>query len=59
MTRIRRQIGVVVGAAVLILALGGCAASAPGTASDPSAKQRANSERQEALQEMEKKGQRN
>jgi len=45
------------GAAILALAIGGCAA-APSPASDPSAAQQANRKKQGELSEMEKMGQR-
>jgi fructose-1,6-bisphosphatase/inositol monophosphatase family enzyme len=45
--------------ALLFSALGGCAAAPSGSAADASEKKRVNAEKQEALQEMLEKGQRN
>jgi hypothetical protein len=43
----------------MTLALTGCAGGSTGATTDPAAKQRANAEKQEQLQEMLEKGQRN
>jgi hypothetical protein len=44
--------------ALLALTLGGCATGTPGTVTDPTAKQKANNEKQKELSEMEEAGQR-
>ena len=44
---------------VVVLATAGCAVDTTATRSEPTARQRANAEKQEALQEMLEKGQRN
>jgi hypothetical protein len=46
-------------AAATALAFGGCASEAPTTTTEPTARQRANAEKQQQLQEMLEKGQRN
>jgi len=56
--RLRARLCVAVGVALAALALGGCATQAPGATTEPTAKQRANAEKQEQLQEMLEKGQR-
>jgi hypothetical protein len=58
MKRLRERLRAAVGMALAAWALGGCAAQAPGATSEPTAKQRANAEKQEQLQEMLEKGQR-
>ena len=59
MNRKRETLGVAAVAAVIALALEGCAGGAPGATTEPTPKQRANAEKQEQLQEMLEKGQRN
>ena len=58
MERIRDELCAAVGVALATLALGGCAAQAPGATTEPTAKQRANAEKQEQLQDMLEQGQR-
>ena len=63
MERIRERLCdrlcVAVGVALATLALGGCAAQAPSATTEPTAKQRVNAEKQDQLQDMLEKGQRN
>ena len=62
MERIRERLCdrlcVAVGVALATLALGGCAAQAPSAATEPTAKQRANADKREQLQDMLEQGQR-
>ena len=57
MTRIRTSLRVAFAAALVTMALGGCAM--PDTGPDATPKQRENAEKQQMLQEMLEKGQRN